>query len=342
VDFRHHFNRLSARTLDAAMCGMMYAIQRRHRLDSTSREVLARYIDTCAPLSRDEYFRHAPAEITVASGSQPLELTWTSPITSGYAENDRAFALHFPAPGRPDAPTVFFLHALMSASDIGYRRWAARFNASGWSACFVHLPYHYSRVPRGHRNGELAITANLVRNAEGLRQGVTELRQLMAWLRAKGVKEFGVWGCSYGGWIGALLASVERDFRFVALMEPIVDVGHAIWQSLTGLALRRELRRIGIEPELPARHFPLTSPLHGQPLCGADRVLLAAGEYDTIARAEDVAALQARWAGSTMITEPQGHFGYRLMPAAWDWLESKGWLETSEITSNTRETSNIQ
>jgi pimeloyl-ACP methyl ester carboxylesterase len=165
-----------------------------------------------------------------------------------------------------------------------------------------------------------------VRNAEGLRQGVAELRQLMAWLRAKGVSEFGLWACSYGGWIGALLASVERDFRFIALIEPIVNVDHAIWRSPTGLALRRELQRVGIEPELPARTFPLTSPLHGQPLCGAERVLLAAGEFDTIARAADIAELQARWPGAALITEPQGHFGYRLMPAAWEWLLGRGWV----------------
>jgi hypothetical protein len=321
-----HFQRFSARTLDAAMCGMMYAIQRRHRLDGTSRDALTQYIESYVALSRDEYYAPPVAEISMTNGAVPSVLTWASPIASGFAANDHAYALHFPAPGRPGAPTVLFLHALMSASDTGYRRWAARFNAAGWGACFVHLPYHYSRVPRGHRNGELAITANLVRNAEGLRQGVTELRQLMRWLRTRGVNEFAVWGCSYGGWIGALLASVERDFRFVALMEPIVNVDHAIWQSPTGLALRRELRRIGIEPELPARSFPLTSPLHGMPLCGGERVLLAAGEYDTIARAEDVAELQSRWKGASLITEPQGHFGYRLMPAAWRWLEEKGWL----------------
>jgi pimeloyl-ACP methyl ester carboxylesterase len=326
VNLRHQFHRLTARALDTAMCGMMFAIQRRHRLDHGSREALTRYIDSCAPLSREEYYRSAPAEIAASNGATPGMLTWASPITSGFAENDRAFALHFPAPGGDGAPTVFFLHALMSASDRGYRRWAARFNAAGWGACFVHLPYHYSRVPRGHRNGELAITADLVRNAEGLRQGVAELRQLMAWLRQRGVSEFGVWGCSYGGWIGALLASVERDFRFVALIEPIVNVDHAIWHSLTGLAMRRELHRIGIEPALPARHFPLVSPLHGQPLCGADRVLLAAGEYDAITRATDVAELQALWPGAALITEPQGHFGHRLMPAAWEWLAAKGWL----------------
>src|SRR5947199_201619 len=118
---------------------------------------------------------------------------------------------------RKNALTVFMLHALMSATHIGYRRWAARFNELGWNACFVHLPYHYSRVPRGYWNGELAITADLIRNAEGLRQGVMEVRQLIATLREQGCREFGILGTSYGGWIGALLAMVEGDFSFVAL-----------------------------------------------------------------------------------------------------------------------------
>jgi pimeloyl-ACP methyl ester carboxylesterase len=319
-------DRISAWIVDAAMCGMMYAVQRRHRLNSGSREALAHYIDTHEGYPRDEYYRLAPAEISVAEQSGAQSLAWASPIASGYAENDRAYALHYPAPGKPGAPTVLFLHALMSASDTGYRRWAARFNERGWGACFVHLPYHYSRIPRGYQNGELAVTADLVRTAEGLRQGVSELRQLMAWLRVKGVSEFGVWGTSYGGWIGALLATVEADFRFVALFEPIVDVDHAIWHSPAGLAARRELQRHGIEPELPARHFPLASPLHSQPLCHSERVVIAAGEYDIITRLEDIARLQALWAGSTLLHEPQGHFGYRLMPAAWGWLQARGWM----------------
>jgi len=321
-------HRLSSRMLDAAMCGMMFAVQRRHRLAPGSREALARYIDSHASLSREEYYQATSPGIALSDGYCPRALAWRSPITSGYAENDRAYALHFPAPGAAGAPTVLFLHALMSASDRGYRRWAARFNAAGWNACFVHLPFHYSRIPRGYSNGELAITADLVRNAEAVRQSVIELRQLMAWLREKGVCEFGLWACSYGGWIGALLASVERDFRFVALLEPIVDVDHAIWHSPTGTALRRELRHHGIEPDLPARHFPLASPMHAQPLCGGDRVLLAAGEYDTIARTEDVTRLRNLWPGSTLLREPQGHFGYRLMPAAWDCLAARGWLNT--------------
>ncbi len=71
---------------------------------------------------------------------------------------------------------MIFLHALMSASDIGYRRIAARLNRRGWNVVLMHLPYHYSRVPRGHFNGALALTANLPQNAETLRQAVNSVK----------------------------------------------------------------------------------------------------------------------------------------------------------------------
>lgn len=320
-----NWGKATALAMDGVMCAMMYAVQRRHRLDGSSRGVLEQYIAQHEGAARNDFYGIAPMPEGdhPASAEAPM-LRWPSPILSGYPENDRVHADLFPCAAGWSAPTVLMLHALMSASDIGYRRWAADFNARGWNAVFVHLPYHYSRAPRGHWNGELAITSNLVRTAEGLRQGVVEMRQLMAMLRAWGCRDFGLWAASYGGWIGALLASVERDFRFVALLEPIVDVEHALWQSPAGASLRRELRRAAIEHALVARHFPLASPLHSEPLCGADRVLLCAGEFDLIAPAAGVARLHAHWSGSHFMEVPQGHFGYRMMPAAWRWLAQRG------------------
>jgi pimeloyl-ACP methyl ester carboxylesterase len=218
---------------------------------------------------------------------------------------------------------VFILHALMSVSDRGYRRWAARFNERGWNACFVHLPFHYSRVPSGFANGELAITADLVRTGEGLRQATSELRQLIALLRARGGRDFGVVGSSYGGWVGALLASVE-ELRFAALLEPIVDVDHAIWRSPASIAMRRHLRAQEITPELVARHFHLSCPLHAPPLGDPAGVLLIAGTHDRIAPRECIQAFHERCPGSALLEVPQGHFGYRMLPAAWDWLVERG------------------
>jgi len=312
---RRRLHRAAANAVDFAMCVSMNLVQSRHRLNGRSAEEMDRYVVECEKLTPHEYYA-APKDVGLIAAIQNANgssLTWRSPIETEFPRNNVARADFFPCGRGKAAPTVFMLHALMSATHIGYRRWAARFNELGWNACFVHLPYHYSRVPRGHWNGELAITADLIRNAEGLRQGVIEVRQLIGALRDHGYSEFGILGTSYGGWIGALLAMVERDLRFVALMCPIVNVEHAIWQNPGTAFMRRELRRAKIAPELVARHFHLSSPLHNEPACDPARVLFVSGDFDLIARPADIDAIQQKWRGSELLRVPQGHFGYRVM-----------------------------
>jgi 1-acyl-sn-glycerol-3-phosphate acyltransferase len=308
--------RIRANTVDRAMCASMNLLQSRHRLHAGSREDMERYVADCEKLTIHEYYlAPQPLDLSAAlgDGARPRILTWRSPIQTRFPMNDIARVDLFPCQRGWSAPTVLMLHALLSATHFGYRRLARRFNERGWNACFVHLPYHYSRVPRGYWNGELAITADLIRNAEGLRQGVMEVRQLLGALRTIGCSDLGILGTSYGAWIGALLAAVERDLRFVALMAPIVNVEHAIWQSPGAAFMRKELCRTRIEPLLVARHFHLSSPNHTQPLCDPSRVLFVCGDFDTIARPEDLEGIHQKWRGSHFLRVRQGHFGYRML-----------------------------
>ena len=321
-----------ARTLDYAMCVLMNRLQCRQRLDGRSRAALEAYLDECQSLTPAQFFAAPPFDPRPAS--EPVTglpiLRWDTPRPSGYPANDRAHVLLFmPHPG---GPTVFLLHALASIGDKGYRRLARRFNAAGWNACFIHLPYHYSRIPPGCLNGEFAVSADLVRTGEGLRQGVTELRQLMAWLRGQGVREFGLWATSYGGWIAALLLGVEPDFRFAVLQAPIVNVAHAIWESGTSRHLRSELARCGITQSLVQRHEHLTSPMRVRPACGPDRVILAAGLWDQISRPEDIAALHRLWAGSAFISVEQGHYGFRMGQACFQHLTTHGCIDGQDVS----------
>jgi 1-acyl-sn-glycerol-3-phosphate acyltransferase len=333
---RRRYNKLrrfSAASADSLMCASMSLLQSRHRLPERSREEMERYVTECEKLTPQTYYaapsngamqETLPAAVPVIRDSRIASVTWRSPIETKFPANNTARVDLFPCTRGWEAPTVLMLHALMSATRIGYRRWAAHFNELGWNACFVHLPYHYSRVPRGYWNGELAITADLIRNAEGLRQGVIELRQLLTELRARGCNEFGILGTSYGGWIGALLAIVESDFRFVALMGPIVNVEHAIWESPASAFMRRELRRRNVDPQLVARHFHLSSPLHNQPMCDPSRVLFVSGDFDVIARPADVESIHQKWRGSELLRVPQGHVGYRMFRETVEHLKTRG------------------
>ena len=319
--------RLASGTIDSFICGSLNLLHTRHRLnpDKSGRE-MERYVAECERLTPQEYYA-APYEPNLAKtlANGHATMAWNSPIRTHFAANNIAHAEFFQSRGGGiRAPTVLLLHALMSTSRAGHRRCAERFNELGWNACFLHLPYHFSRVPRGYWNGELAITCDLIRNAEGLRQGVIELRQLMSALRERGCREFAVLATSYGGWIGALLTLVERDFRFVALMSPIVNVEHAIWQSPAARRIRRELLRVNIEPSLVARHFHLSSPLHTQPLCDPACVLFVTGEFDSIVPAGEIEAIQQKWRGSELLRVQQGHFGHRMMPETIARLQQRG------------------
>ena len=313
---------------DRAMCTLMDVIQRRHTLTHQTPRDWRFYLEKHAGMPRDIYYAApAPQLCDYELLTHPrTRLRWESPISTAWPDNDHAHVDYYVGTGGVKAPTVLMFHALMSASDVGYRRWAARFNEHGWNACFLHLPYHYSRRPAWRMNGELAITADVIRTAEGLRQGVSEARQLLQVLRGHGCNQFALWATSYGGWIGALLLSLEMGFQWAALMSPIVDVEHAIWHSPAGSATRRELRRVGIDEAMVAEHFPLVSPLHTAPVDPNLKVMLYAGEYDRVVRKEDVEKLHQAWPGSQLSCVPQGHFGYRMMRTAWDDLTARGVL----------------
>jgi pimeloyl-ACP methyl ester carboxylesterase len=143
-----------------------------------------------------------------------------------------------------------------------------------------------------------------------LRQGVSEARQVMDFLRRRGCREFAIYGTSYGAWTGAILASIEPDISLIALLQPIADVEHAIWESPAGATLRRLLVRNGIDSDLTRRHAHLTSPLHGRPATDPSRILLTLGSYDLIAPPDRVLALARAWGSPRVLTSPQGHFGY--------------------------------
>ncbi len=296
-----------AGAMDAAMCAMMNRIQWNLRHHACTAAELDAYLSACEPIVREAFYAAPPASVT---SDHSRILHWESPVSSGFAENDVARMRWFIGPKGPQAPTAIVLHALMSASDIGYRRLATWFHSRGWNMLFPHLPFHYSRVPRGYRNGALAISANLPRNAETLRQGVVELRQAMAFLRANGCSEFGLMGTSYGGWTASLLSFVEPEFRFIALIQPIVDIEHAIWDNPVAVSIRRILAMQGIERGASLRHSHLSSPMHGRPHAPADRILIVGGVYDTVTPSAGLRSLSDVWTGSRFIEVRQGHFGH--------------------------------
>ena len=109
--------RCAAIALDRAMCLAMFACQQRHRLHPQSREALASYIHHHHHKGREIYFEAPPLVPLMETPDERLK--WESPVTSPYPENNIAHVDLFPCEAGWTAPTVIFLHALMSTRDAG-------------------------------------------------------------------------------------------------------------------------------------------------------------------------------------------------------------------------------
>jgi pimeloyl-ACP methyl ester carboxylesterase len=312
--------------VDQLLCGSLALLHRRHAHRVSTRDAAEKYLIECEGQTRVQHFA-LPAALEDFRHEGPDTISWSSPAESvaSFPRNGRVRVTLFPV--RQDAPTVIMLHSLMSASDAGYRFWARRLNALDWNAAFVHLPFHYSRRPPGHLNGELCCTGDLILTGDTLRQAVVEIRQLFAWLRSQGSREFGLLGTSYGGWVAALVASLEPDLRFLALLAPIVNIGYALYEGPTSWTIRGQLARAGLERTLIDRHAHLSSPLQVPPAGnGAERTVIIGGTFDRIVPMVDLVALRDAWPGSELVAIPQAHYGHRMIPRAMAWLRERDLL----------------
>lgn len=298
-------NRPLAWALDSVLCTAMNHLQWNLRHQASSLAELEAYLAECQILTREAYYAVSPLEGLKFAGNR---IFWDTPINDDYPENNRTCVEWYRL--QPNCPTIILLHALMSTGGSGYRRLANWFNQRGWNAVFPHLPCHYSRTPAGHWNGSLTLTSNLIRNATLLRQGVIEIRQLLALLREQGCKKFAILGTSYGGWIASLVSFLESDLEFIALLQPIVNVQHAIGESPAARSIRWILNQKGISPDIVHKHAHLSSPLHGIPLSGGKRILLATGVYDCLAPSSEHQKLAEKWGAPNPLKTSQGHFGY--------------------------------
>ena len=122
--------KLSSRLTDAVTCFLMNSAQRATGSGVCTRGELESYLSQGEKTTREEFFAVAPMVEPEIKGSF---LRWKSPLRTGCRENDIACARLFLCEEGWSAPTLVFLHALMSAHDFGYCRIARRLNRAGWN-----------------------------------------------------------------------------------------------------------------------------------------------------------------------------------------------------------------
>ncbi|MDZ4742244.1 MAG: alpha/beta hydrolase family protein [Verrucomicrobiota bacterium] len=294
----------------------------RHHVNASTQEDVLRYGDQWLAVPASEYYS-LPENSTIPLSSVKIDpgkaqrINFQSPHPCDYEENNRVGLDIFLCRPWSEAPVMIFMHGFMSASDTGYHIWCKLMNKRGINAIFLHLPYHYSRRPKNFVSGELAISADLTRLAEGIRQSVKELRLLISDLKTLGTPKIGLFGMSYGGWIGALTTRVDTNVNLLTMVEPIVDISHVMWESLAARTMRRQLQKKGVGEESLSRLFSLVCPFEGQANCPGENILMLAGSYDQIAPPHHVKRLAQYW-GAHYREYAQAHCGYKLQYRGWE------------------------
>ena len=102
----------TAASLDAVMCALINGIQWRLQNHVCTPEELDIYLSACEPISRDSFYQVQGRPDVVRVGNY---LEWRSPVQTAFPENQTARARVFLSGRGFSAPTVIFLHALMSA-----------------------------------------------------------------------------------------------------------------------------------------------------------------------------------------------------------------------------------
>ncbi len=222
--------------------------------------------------------------------------------------------------GRPlgEAPIFFVQHGWRSVSVRGYHSMCRGLNEQGVNAGVLHLPYHFSRKPRGAFNGELAITSDIVRSAYALRQAVQEVCVLKRVLKRLGAPHVGLWGTSYGAWVSAMAVTMEEGFDGALLLEPPVEIEELFWETPLFSNLQKELNRLKIPRREVSDFFNWVTPYRHAPKIPPARVLILGSEHDPIGHPASLRKLNEAWKGSYLEIFPFGHISYRLHTSAVD------------------------
>jgi hypothetical protein len=125
-------------------------------------------------------------------------------------------------------------------------------------------------------------------------------------------------------------ACVDERMQRLMLVEPILNIETALWESPAAVTVRSHMRRSGIRREDLRPHLRLCCPSHQELHTDGHHVLLLAGKYDRIAPPEAIRKLHKKWAGSHYRCFRQGHVGYTLMPESFR-LAQELWPEDFSI-----------
>jgi len=155
------------------------------------------------------------------------------------------------------------------------------------------LPLH-GRRRRAFVSGTGFVTGDVANTLHALTQTIWDLRRLIGWLREQGAGRIGLYGVSLGGYVAALLASLDDDIDFAIAGVPASELGELTCYHGNQRAMAlAELH--GITPSRLTAALHPVGPLNFAPRVPHERRYLFGATADRFVPPRQVEALWRHW-----------------------------------------------
>ncbi len=209
-------------------------------------------------------------------------------------------------------PTVIMIHGF-GAESYWLNEWfmgIRQIYEVGCDVLAVTLPFHGPRQNRfSPFSGSGFFAGGLPGINEAFGHAIFDIRCFMNVLEEEfGVTSMGVAGVSLGGYVSALLASVESRLQFCVPIVPVASIADlALEGEPLGTVIRHLFKHTDHNLEEMRRILAVTSPLSYQPVIAPERLFVIGGAGDRLVPPKHTRLLWEHWRECRIHWFPGGH-----------------------------------
>ncbi len=164
-------------------------------------------------------------------------LRFTSPVATPFPENNLANARWFPARGR--RAVVLLPH--WNSDAISYNALCRVMNWMGIAVLRLSMPYHDIRRPAEIDRADYAVSANIGRTLDSVRQGVIDVRCCLDWLEGQGYNRLGIVGTSLGSCYAFIATAHDPRIQVAAFNHASTYFADVVWHGQSTRHIREGL-----------------------------------------------------------------------------------------------------
>ncbi len=170
-------------------------------------------------------------------GTHAEFLRFTSPVATPFPENNLANARWFPARGR--RAVVLLPH--WNSDAISYSALCRVMNWMGIAVLRLSMPYHDIRRPAEIDRADYAVSANIGRTLDSVRQGVIDVRCCLDWLEAQGYNRLGIVGTRLGSSYAFIATAHDPRIQVAAFNHASTYFADVVWHGQSTRHIREGL-----------------------------------------------------------------------------------------------------